>query len=79
MSYKTSVVPKRYFHCSHLCITSCDGLYVLGPRSGTIWRCGLDGIGMTGWNRCVTVDVGLRLSPQLLGNQSSTSSLWMKM
>jgi hypothetical protein len=27
--------------------THCDGLYVLGPGSGTIWRCGLDGIGVT--------------------------------
>jgi hypothetical protein len=25
----------------------CDGLYILGPRSGTIWRCGLVGIGVT--------------------------------
>jgi hypothetical protein len=27
--------------------TSCDGLYILGPGSGTIWRCGLVGIGVT--------------------------------
>jgi hypothetical protein len=25
----------------------CDGLYILGPGSGIIWRCGLDGIGVT--------------------------------
>jgi hypothetical protein len=25
----------------------CDGLYILGPGSGTIWRCGLVGIGVT--------------------------------
>jgi hypothetical protein len=24
-----------------------DGLYILGPRSGTIWSCGLVGIGVT--------------------------------
>jgi hypothetical protein len=28
---------------------SCDGLYILGPGSGTIWRCGLFGIGMSLW------------------------------
>jgi hypothetical protein len=27
-------------------VTACDGLYMLGPGSGTIWRCGLVGIGM---------------------------------
>jgi hypothetical protein len=27
----------------------CDGLYILGPGSGTIWRCGLFGIGVTGF------------------------------
>ena len=25
----------------------CDGLYILGPGSGTIWRCGLVEIGVT--------------------------------
>jgi hypothetical protein len=25
----------------------CDGLYILGPGSGAIWRCGLVGIGVT--------------------------------
>jgi hypothetical protein len=25
----------------------CDGWYILGPGSGTIWRCGLVGIGVT--------------------------------
>jgi hypothetical protein len=25
----------------------CHGLYILGPGSGTIWRCGLVGIGVT--------------------------------
>jgi hypothetical protein len=25
----------------------CDGLSILGPGSGTIWRCGLVGIGVT--------------------------------
>jgi hypothetical protein len=27
--------------------TYCDGLYILGLGNGTIWRCGLDGIGVT--------------------------------
>ena len=27
--------------------TQCDGLYILEPGSGTIWRCGLVGIGVT--------------------------------
>jgi hypothetical protein len=27
--------------------TLCDGLYILGPGSGTIWRYGLVGIGVT--------------------------------
>jgi hypothetical protein len=25
----------------------CDGLYILGPGSGSVWRCGLVGIGLT--------------------------------
>jgi hypothetical protein len=25
----------------------CDGLDILGPGSGSIWKCGLVGIGMT--------------------------------
>jgi hypothetical protein len=28
-------------------VSTCDGLYILGPGIGTIWRCGLDGIGVT--------------------------------
>jgi hypothetical protein len=28
-------------------IRHCDGLYILGPGSGTIWRYGLVGIGVT--------------------------------
>jgi hypothetical protein len=28
-------------------LSLCDGLYILGPGSGTIWRCGLVGIGVT--------------------------------
>ena len=26
---------------------SCDGLYIFGPGNGTIWKCGLVGIGVT--------------------------------
>ena len=27
----------------------CGGLYMLGPGSGTIWRCGLVGVGVLLW------------------------------
>jgi hypothetical protein len=27
----------------------CDGLYMLGPESGTIRRCGLVGVGVSLW------------------------------
>jgi hypothetical protein len=27
----------------------CDGLYILGPGSGIIWRCGLVGVGVSLW------------------------------
>jgi hypothetical protein len=27
----------------------CDGLYMLSPGSGTIWRCGLVGAGVSLW------------------------------
>ena len=36
-----------YTHYIH--IQRCDGLYILGPGSGTIWRCGLVGIGVSLW------------------------------
>jgi hypothetical protein len=32
-------------------IPICDGLYILGPESDTIWKCGLVGIGVT-WLKC---------------------------
>ena len=55
----------------------CDGLYMFGPGSGTIWRCSLIGVGVAllewvwpCWNKCGLVGVGvslrawaLRLSP----------------
>jgi hypothetical protein len=28
---------------------SCDGLYMLGPGSGTLWRCGLVGVSVSLW------------------------------
>jgi hypothetical protein len=34
-------------HEKELLIWACDGLYIFGPGSGTIWRCGLIGIGVT--------------------------------
>jgi hypothetical protein len=27
----------------------CDGLYMLGPGSGTTWSCGLVGVGVSLW------------------------------
>jgi hypothetical protein len=33
--------------CVCVCVCMCDGLYILGPGSGTIWRCGLVGIDVT--------------------------------
>jgi hypothetical protein len=30
-------------------VAVCDSLYILGPGSGTIWRCGLVGIGVSLW------------------------------
>jgi hypothetical protein len=51
-----------------------DGLFILGPGNGTIWRYGLVGIGV-----CVChCGCGLK-TLTLPGSQSSTSSLWMKM
>jgi hypothetical protein len=54
-------------------ITYGDGLYMLGPGSGTIWRCGLVGVGVSllAW--------ALITYSQLPGSQSSASSFQMKM
>jgi hypothetical protein len=30
-------------------VSICHGLYMLGPRSGTIKRCGLDEVGVLLW------------------------------
>ena len=69
----------------------CDALYMLGPGSGTIWRCVLVGIGVSleqmcpCWSRCVLgVSVSLWAqalisSFQLSGSQYSASHLQMKM
>jgi hypothetical protein len=35
-----------YFFIADLRNCDCDGLYMLGPGSGTIWRCGLVGVGV---------------------------------
>ena len=32
---------------SHDFERQCDGLYMLGPGTGTIWRCGLVGVGVS--------------------------------
>jgi hypothetical protein len=37
----------RSSHLSGKFFIHCDGLYIFGPGSGTIWRCGLVGIGVT--------------------------------
>jgi hypothetical protein len=34
--------------------TSCDGLHMLGSGSGTIWRCGLIGVGVSLWDWALT-------------------------
>jgi hypothetical protein len=31
---------------NYVCIQDCDGLYMLGPKSDTIWRCGLVEVGV---------------------------------
>jgi hypothetical protein len=31
------------------CSVYCDGLYTLGPGSGTVGRCGLVGVGVALW------------------------------
>ena len=41
-------------------MTSCDGLYMLDPGSGTIKRYGLVGVGMVFWRKCVTVGVDFK-------------------
>ena len=40
MKLQSETLPQNAKH-------NCDGLYVLGPRSGTIRRCGLVGVGVT--------------------------------
>jgi hypothetical protein len=42
-------------------LVGCDGLYTLGPGSGTIRRCGLLGWVWPCWSRCVTVGVGFKI------------------
>jgi hypothetical protein len=37
-----------YSICSHI-YSMCDGLHILGPGSGTIWRCDLVGVGVSLW------------------------------
>jgi hypothetical protein len=39
-------------------IVECDGLHMLGPRSGTIRSYGPVGVSVASWSRCVTVGVG---------------------
>ena len=51
----------------------CDGLYILGPRSGTIRSCGLLG------GRCVTVGVGIKTLILAAWKLVSTSSLQINM
>jgi hypothetical protein len=32
-----------------VCVDHCDGLYMFGPESGTIRRCGIVGVGVSLW------------------------------
>jgi hypothetical protein len=43
----TVIVHAPHPHSCARTLTPCHGLYILGPGSGTIWRCGLVGIGVT--------------------------------
>jgi hypothetical protein len=38
----------------------CGGLNMLGPGNGTSRRCGLIGIGVPYWKKCVTVGVDFK-------------------
>jgi hypothetical protein len=51
----------------------CGGLSMPSPGSGTIWRCGLVGIGVSLWAQAL-----IPLS-KLPGSQSSPVCLWNKM
>jgi hypothetical protein len=53
--YKLKDILYNFYWLSHHAVGSltvlagdggCDGVYILGPGSGTIWRCGLVGIGV---------------------------------
>jgi hypothetical protein len=46
-SEPTDIFPIQSCWPSGLWEGGCDGLYILGPGSGIIWRCGLVGIGVT--------------------------------
>ena len=50
-------------------VSCCDGLYMLGPGSGTIRRCGPVGVGVSLWVWAI------RPSSELPGSQFSTSGL----
>ena len=54
-------------------LVKCDGLYMLGPGSSAIRRCGLVGVGVSLWLWT------LRPSSYLPGGQYSASSLQIKM
>ena len=38
-----------HFETGFFCVALCDGLYMLGPGSGSIRRCGLVGVGVSLW------------------------------
>jgi hypothetical protein len=68
-----------------LFLPTCDGLNMLGPESGTIWRCGLVEVGVAllewvwpCWSRYVTVSVGFKTLILATWTQSSASSLQVK-
>jgi hypothetical protein len=61
------------WHCNHLLsLPVCDGLYMLGLRSGTIRRCGLTGVGVSLWIWALIP------YPLLPGREYSANNLQMK-
>ena len=70
--------PARHYWFSMLFMAiflnvGCDGLYILGPRSGTIRSCGLLG------GICVSVGVGLKTLILAAWNEVFVSNLQIKM
>ena len=39
----------KWIELENSILGECDGLYILGPGSSTIWRCGLVEVGVSLW------------------------------